>query len=266
VSSASLSVFCERWPHIELARRLDACDAAVCTASLLGTAEDIENARQVFDSAERDRFESYENREVARRFAIGRLRLRGMLASLLGLAPGAVPIRIGLYGKPALGRSAQGSGVRFSVAHCDDILVVAFTRVGEIGVDVERVRPIERWARVADRVFGAADREELQREIETRGDAAEIFFRFWCRGEAELKATGSGISGLSAYRDGWRPPGLRVAELHELPLPHDVNAVGVRYQAAVALCAPREGSAVHTTVDARNAIAPRITPTSASTA
>ena len=105
-------------------------------------------------ATERMRFERYENADVARRFAVGRLRLREMLAALLAIPPGEVPILIGLHGKPALARGLQRSGFRFSVAHCEELLLVALSRVGEVGIDVERVRPIERWARVADRVFG----------------------------------------------------------------------------------------------------------------
>ena len=266
MSAAPMRVACERWPVADLGRRLDRHDAFVCVTSLLGNAEDIEHAREVFDDAERDRFERYENREVARRFAISRLKLRGMLASVLSMAPGVVPIRIGLHGKPALARAAQSSGVRFSVAHCDDLLLVAFARGADIGVDVERVRPIERWARVADRVFGASDRAQLEREIEMTGDTETTFFRYWCRGEAELKALGTGIIGLAAHREGKRPPGLRVAELTNLPMPEELRVSQVRYEAAVALCVAREGNAAQSAVDARNARPPRITPINPSTA
>jgi 4'-phosphopantetheinyl transferase len=220
----------------------------------------------VLDATERERFERYENGEVARRFAVGRLRLREMLGALLSVAPSLVPIQIGLHGKPALARSAQPSGLRFSVAHCEDLLLVALTRLGEVGIDVERVRPIERWARVADRVFGPTDRAALGREIANGDEPSSVFFRFWCRGEAELKAIGSGISGLGAHRDGWHPAGLRVAELSEVPLPTDHAADGTRYQAAVALCASRETNSLRTPSDAAQATMPRITPTSASTA
>ena len=64
----------------------------------------------MLDPTERERFERYENVDVARRFAVGRLRLREMLGSLLGAPPAAVPIQLGLHGKPALARAAQSGG------------------------------------------------------------------------------------------------------------------------------------------------------------
>ena len=254
------------WPHESLAEMLAGAEVLVCSASLSADDRIVSQALTVLDPTERERYERYENGEVARRFAVGRLRLREMLGAILSLAPAMVPIQIGLHGKPALARAAQSSGLRFSVAHCEELLLVALTRVGEVGVDVERVRPIERWARVADRVFAPAERAAIGREIANGDDAASVFFRFWCRGEAELKAIGSGISGLSAHRDGWHPAGLRVTELASVPLPDDLVAGGARYQAAVALCTPREASAFKTPSDASQAITPRITPTSASTA
>ncbi len=254
------------WPHASLVALLDGCEVLVCSASLQADERTVRDALAVLDPTERERFERYENVHVARRFAIGRLRLRELLGSLLGLPPAAVPIQLGLHGKPALARAAQSGGLRFSVAHCEELLLVAVTRLGDVGVDVERVREIERWARVADRVFGPVDRAALGREIAGGDDPSAVFFRFWCRGEAELKAIGCGISGLSAHRDGWHPAGLRVAELPSIALPEALVGADVRYQAAVAVCSPRDSAALQRVTDASQARPPRITPTSASTA
>ncbi len=262
----SLRVGLAVWPHASLIALLDGCEVLVCSASLEADDRTVRDALAVLDPTERERFEGYENVDVARRFAVGRLRLREMLGSLLGAPPAAVPLQLGLYGKPALARSAQSGGLRFSVAHCDELLLVAVTRLGDVGVDVERVRDIERWARVADRVFGPVDRAALGREIANGDDPSAVFFRFWCRGEAELKAIGCGISGLSAHRDGWHPAGLRVAELASIALPEALAGADVRYQAAVAVCSPRDAVTLQRVADASQARPPRITPTSASTA
>jgi 4'-phosphopantetheinyl transferase len=186
------------WPHASLVALLDGCEVLVCSASLEADDRTVRDALAVLDPNERERFERYENAEVARRFAVGRLRLREMLGSLLGVPAAAVPITLGLHGKPALARAAQAGSLRFSVAHCDELLLVAVTRLGDVGVDVERIREIERWSRVADRVFGPTERAAIGREIANGDDPSAVFFRFWCRGEAELKAIGCGISGRAA--------------------------------------------------------------------
>ena len=266
MSEQGLRVAFAVWPHDALAALVARSEVVVCSASLLGGDDVVARALTVLDPIESTRFERYENADVARQFAVGRLRLREMLAALLAIPPREVPILIGLHGKPALARGLQRSGFRFSVAHCDDLLLVALSRVGEVGIDVERVRPIERWARVADRVFGPTERADIEREIAGGEDPSAVLLRFWCRGEAELKAIGSGITGLSAHREGWHPAGLRVAELPTVSLPDDLQAEGVQYQAAVALCEPREASGSRTHVETPQARPPRMTPTSASTA
>lgn len=265
MSDGPLRVGFAVWPHHSLGTLVAGSEVVVCSASLADDGDVVGRALHVLDHAERERFERYENADVARRFAAGRLRLREMLGALLAIPPAAVPIQIGLHGKPALARVMQPTGIRFSIAHCDDLMLVALSRTGEVGVDVERVRPIERWARVADRVFGPTERAAIGREIARGDDPASVLLRFWCRGESELKAIGSGISGLSAHRDGWHPQGLRVVELSAVAIPDDLRADGVRYQAAVALCAPRDAGA-KAPLDTAQARPPRITPTSASTA
>ncbi|PYP77353.1 MAG: hypothetical protein DMD35_15565 [Gemmatimonadetes bacterium] len=266
MNETPLDVACVVWPHGALATLVARHDVVVCSASLAAEESAVAPALAVLDANERERFERYENAAVARRFAVGRLRLREMLGTLLAIPPGAVPLYIGLHGKPSLARGSQPSRLRFSVAHCEELLLVALSHSGEVGVDVERIRPIERWARVADRVFGATDRAAIGREIASGEDPSTVFFRFWCRGEAELKAIGSGIAGVTARRDGWHPTGLRVAELSTVPLPDDVPSDGVRYQAAVALCTPREASGSRSSAETSQASPPRITPTNASTA
>jgi 4'-phosphopantetheinyl transferase len=266
MSDTALDVRADVWPHDALRERIDRHDVAVYTASLRADADTFARALDTLDAAERERYARHLNTEVARRYAVSRLRLREMLGAALDMAPADVPIRLGLHGKPAFAHALQSTGVRFSLAHCEDLLVVAVTRVGEIGIDLERVRSIARWPQVAERVFSAADRVRLTGNI-ADGVAPEVaFFRFWCRTEAELKAIGSGISGLTAHRDGWRPPGLRIVELPELPLPVDHIVSDSRYQAAVAVCASRDSSTVHNVVDVAQARKPSITPTSASTA
>ena len=254
------------WPDDTLATLVARHDVVVCGASLAADADLLAQALAVLDSGERERFERYENRDVARRFAMARFRLREMLAVLMAIPPRAVPIQIGVHGKPALARGLQPTALHFSVAHCDDLMLAALSRVGEVGIDAEPVRPIERWARVADRVFNRAERSEIGREIASGDEPSSVLLRFWCRGEAELKAIGCGISGLSAHRDGWHPPGLRVSDLPAVPLPSDLASDGARYQAAVALWAARDANFSRMPAETSQVRPPRITPTSASTA
>ena len=252
-----------RWPSADATRIGDA-DVKVYVASLLANDEQIDRAAGILSPAERSRFSGYSNGVVARRFAMGRAVLREVLGALQSVAPAAVRIVEGEFGKPALGKHPQQPPLWFSVAHCDDLLLIALSRDGEVGVDVERERPIDCWERVADRTLAPGERAELLREVE-RGEAPDrAFLRHWCRVEAELKAIGCGIQGLEAHRAGERPPGLRVADLTRLTLPSDLATTSVRYEAAAALW-PVSDMARHARRATNQHAMPSAAPTRAST-
>jgi phosphopantetheinyl transferase len=170
-----------------------------------------------------------------------------------------------LHGKPALGRDSVARPLWFSVAHCEDLLLVALSRAADVGVDLERARSIEQWERVADRVLAPGERVQLQRTVEAGEDAGTAFLRHWCRVEAELKAIGCGIVGLEEHRAGKRPLGLHVMDLVDLPVPAALRANATRYQAALALCSPGLDSVRHSAAASGHAASPTAKPARAST-
>jgi phosphopantetheinyl transferase len=263
--SGAIRLAIHRWPVADVAARLADRDVVVYCASLLADDARVERLVSQLSPDEQSRFASFTNAVVARRFAVARATLREVLGAVLTLAPTAVPIRHGLHGKPALARGVGPRHVWFSVAHCEDLVLIALSRSADVGIDLERSRSIEQWERVADRVLDPVERAQLRHAVEAGGDAGTAFLRQWCRVEAELKAIGCGIAGLEAHRAGKRPLGFRWADLAQLPLPPDLEASGARYQAAVALCSPGVESARHTAVAASHDTTPTITPASAST-
>lgn len=226
------------WPVADLAARLDAADAVVCTAGLGCDAAELDRCVATLSATERARHAAYSNAVVARRFARGRALVREILARALSLAPAQVPLREGLHGKPCLAAGAPLRSLWFSVSHTDELLVVAMSRVADVGVDVERSREFDQWQRVADRVLDLRERQQLAVAVGQGQDPNDAFLRHWCRVEAELKAVGCGIQGLEMHLAGHRPRGLRLADLTDLPLPAELSIAGVRYQAAVALVTP----------------------------
>jgi len=160
---------------------------------------------------------SAEERERASRFRFGRLGDaytvgRGMTRVILGkyvsIPPAELRFVYGPNGKPRLasggaaGSAAglpSGEGVYFNVSHSGAVMVCAVTRAGEIGVDVEQIRPKVEAREIAERFFHTAEAAELQG---LGGDALlETFFRCWTRKEAFVKATGEGLArNMASYR------------------------------------------------------------------
>ena len=264
--SGSIRLSVLGWPVADVSAHLASHDAVVCTTTLLVSDAELARAVTQLSVDERAHQLTYSNAVVARRFVMGRAMLREILGCALGVAPERIPLVEGLHGKPALARGATARPLWFSVAHCEDLLLVALSRTAEVGVDVERARSIEQWQRVADRVLDPAERAQLRRAVDAGEEPGTAFLRQWCRVEAELKAIGCGIAGLEGHRAGKRPLGLRLADLADLPLPAAAAASGMRYQAAVALCAPGVENARQSALASPQAARPTIAPARTSTA
>jgi 4'-phosphopantetheinyl transferase len=143
-------------------------------------------------------FLSVEERARAARFRVDRPRndfiltrsaLRSLLALYLGRASRELIFQVTKYGKPSLDGSFD---LRFNVSHTEAMALLAFARIREIGVDVERIRPEPDARKLAERFFSVREREALRPLHGEELQAA--FFRCWSRKEAYIKARGEGLS------------------------------------------------------------------------
>jgi len=161
---------------------------------------DVERAR-----AERYRLPRDGNRYVAAR---GQMRL--LLAGCLGQAPAAVAIKLGRDGKPEVRSVSSAGRIHFNLSHSDGVGVMAIGIDDELGIDVERIRPMPDASAIAEQVFTAGEILALRRVAEE--ERAEAFFRYWTRKEAVVKSLGRGLShrldGFELSPDGLEPERL----------------------------------------------------------
>jgi 4'-phosphopantetheinyl transferase len=120
-------------------------------------------------------------------FLASRKALRELLAVRLGCDPAEAPIISGPDGKPRL---ASGN-IEFSLSRCDRWCAVALSADAPVGIDVEPVRPLEGMDEIVAEFFPSSARTDFasaapdQRQI--------VFFRWWTRIEAAVKASGREI-------------------------------------------------------------------------
>jgi len=141
-------------------------------------------------SAERDRLQQFRYAGDRDRFIFSRGGLRYLLAGYLGIAPTAIPLSYGSYGKPYLPVPHAGQ-IHFNVAHSGDWVMFGFSRSPHIGVDVEIVQPRRRLSVLIRRCLTATEREQLPPEPSAQ---LHDFLRYWTIKEAHLKAIGLGLS------------------------------------------------------------------------
>jgi 4'-phosphopantetheinyl transferase len=174
---------------------------------------------QCLSNDERFRARRFVSERDRCRFIVGRARLRQLLASRLGIQPDAVEFVYGRHGKPALSRRFAGSELHFNVAHSEDVAVYAFSREGEIGVDVEAVRGMEDADKIAERFFSRNEYVEY-RALYPR-ERALGFFNCWTRKEAFVKAIGDGLHYPLRSFDVSLTPGVRAKILRTEDTPGD---------------------------------------------
>lgn len=143
---------------------------------------------------ERRNAESFLFEEDRERFAATRCALRVLLGRYLDLEPEHLTFRRGPRGKPHLDRE---HGLRFNVSHSGTLALIALARGREVGVDVERVRPVSDLETIAGRHFSTQEDAALRALPEAA--RAEAFFTLWTRNEARLKATGDGLPGAGRH-------------------------------------------------------------------
>ena len=100
---------------------------------------------------ERERASNYPAGPPRRRFLTSRASLRSLLSGYLGVPPGELRLAYGEQGKPSL-REPE-TDLAFNLSHSGDLLLLAFGRGRELGIDVERTGRDVSWERVAGRFF-----------------------------------------------------------------------------------------------------------------
>ena len=99
----------------------------------------------------------------------------------------------GPHGKPeVVGPKFNGSPLHFNLTHTEGVVVLAVSRAGAVGVDVERTdRPIDHQG-LANRYFAEVEAEAVKNcPVENRGG---LFYRIWTLKEAYVKAVGQGLA------------------------------------------------------------------------
>jgi len=136
--------------------------------------------------------------------------LRTILAGYLRLGPGHVEMNARADGKPELPQFPGMPPLRFNLSHSAGMAMVAVALEREVGVDVERVRPIEDIGSIVKRYFAPGE-QSIWRGLPD-GEQLGAFFRCWTRKEAYLKARGVGLTlGLDQFEVSLapgEPPGL----------------------------------------------------------
>ena len=228
------------WPPAARCLPLSPTDIHVWAAGLDQPPENVAALRSILSPDETIRAARFHFERDRHRFAVARGALRSLLGCYLSLSPAQVQINYSPRGKPAV-----SSPLHFNLSHSGELALLAVTRIGEIGVDVEHIRPVKDAGHIAERFFSPRESAAFKSLPRLKKPAA--FFNLWTRKESWLKATGEGLSdSLSqvevSFLPNETPRFLHLPQgagapqewlLHNLaPAPGYAGAVAIRAQAA----------------------------------
>lgn len=169
---------------------------------LVGPASDADWA--VLSGDERERASRFFKHEDRIRSIATRAALRRLLAERLRREPGALRFTAGTYGKPLL---QDAEGLEFNVSHSGGFALIALSRSGAVGVDIERRNETADVVGLARLTLSASERAAVG------ALGAEAFFERWVVKEAVLKALGLGIAEQLQAFSVWPGAGERAYEL-----------------------------------------------------
>jgi 4'-phosphopantetheinyl transferase len=141
---------------------------------------------------EKERASAYSVEKDRDHFVVARGALRNILSLYLHVLPTRILLCSNDYGKPSVSGQTGDRRLRFNLSHSHGVALLALTRSGEIGVDVEFIREEFAGLAIAESLFSPIEVSRLKAlppDIQV-----SAFFKCWTRKEAYIKARGEGLS------------------------------------------------------------------------
>jgi 4'-phosphopantetheinyl transferase len=159
---------------------------------LSGGAFDVRTCFRMLDREECAKANAFHFERDRIRYVTTHGALRILLGEYLSADPAAVRFQHNPYGKPALATALAGLDLRFNLSHSESIALIAIRLGGEVGVDVERIRPEMAGEEIAVHFFAPGEVAALRQVAPDKRQQA--FFACWTRKEAYIKVRGRGLS------------------------------------------------------------------------
>jgi phosphopantetheinyl transferase len=154
----------------------------------------LEGGLDVLPKEERRRFYAFKAPAAARRFFLGRILLRKVLAHYLGVPPDQIELSLDASGKPQL-MSPRLKGLNFNLSHDGTEVALAITCGSVVGIDLTALDRSSAVLKISQQYFSSAER----REIGALGKGGALAaLKLWTLKESIIKAVGNNIwQGLS---------------------------------------------------------------------
>ncbi|PJZ68817.1 hypothetical protein CH373_15475 [Leptospira perolatii] len=179
------------WLPKALPPPLHSFDIHIWCSSIKSSLTKIESMSLDLSAEETAKANSFASIQARNLFIVSRSQLRRLLSVYLGIPAKAIAFSEIGNGKPVLNKSI-GLRLHFNLSHSGDLIAFAFTALGEIGIDIEKIRELEDPLNIAEKFFSKSEYNEIAKK--PGHQIFPQFFRLWTAKEAYLKAVGIGIN------------------------------------------------------------------------
>ena len=176
------------WPSAPSARTIVAGHVHVYAWLLHGEATNIDAHLSLLQPEEVERAARFKFLRHRGDYVLAHAYTRRILAAYTGIHPEEIVFATDKFGKPRITRPR--TELTFNLSHTKGLCVLAVSHGQEIGIDVERLRHIEK-----DVALGHFSPRELA-DLDCLAEEAWLtgFYRCWTSKEALLKAEGVGLN------------------------------------------------------------------------
>lgn len=129
------------------------------------------------------KFYFYEDRM---RYIAGKIMTRLLLMAYL--KEREIQFFTGKFGKPYYRPISGTPHIGFNLSHSGNIVLAAFAREMDVGVDVQEMAGCPDAGEIAKNFYTSVEADDVKR------GGKEVFFRYWAAKEAYLKAVGTGLN------------------------------------------------------------------------
>ncbi|MGL4697498.1 4'-phosphopantetheinyl transferase family protein [Enterococcus larvae] len=174
---------------IEMTAQLNQHEIHVWTVSWKNIQQWVGEKWELLSEEERLLLKKYRFKEDCMRSATGKILSKYLCRQYLNLYENDLIFNVEKYGKPVLVLTEGRSNLEYNVSHSGDFVVLAFTKAGKIGIDIEKYVHIPEYKELVKNFFAE---EEKNMIIESEDE--RLFFRYWTVKEAYVKALGIGLN------------------------------------------------------------------------
>ena len=154
---------------------------------ILSAESEQQNYHVLLNDEEKQKASTFLRPELQQKYINSRGMLRKVLASYLNINPQKISIKTSEHGKPFV-----EDELFFNLSHTGNKFALAISGSGEVGIDLEQYRDRKNLQGLVGKCFSEQEKNYWQGLSEQQ--KIIMFYRFWVRKEAFVKAVGRGIA------------------------------------------------------------------------